>query len=334
MKTQVLFLILAVVAAAQEPRLQNLKQLTFGGSNAEAYFSPDGSKIVFQSTREGYKCDQIFVMNADGSDQRLVSTGKGRTTCGYFFPDGQHIIYASTHEGGADCPPEVDRSKGYLWAVYATYELYKATLDGKIVGKLAAHEGYDAEATINWKTRKIVWTSTRDGDLNLWTGGLDLKKPKAVTTRLGYDGGAFFSPDGKKLVWRANYPRTPEAEKDYKEKLAQNLTAPMKMEIFTADASGKNVRQVTNFGCASFAPAFTADGQRIIFSSNKNKCDSRYFDLFIMNADGSGVEQVTHTGAFNSFPMFSPDGRKLVFISDRNAKARFEYNVFIAEWKD
>ncbi len=326
-------LALALSLQGAEPHLQNLKQLTFGGANAEAYFSPDGRRLIFQSTRDGRRCDQIYVMKVDGSEVRMVSTGRGRTTCGFFLPDGKHILYSSTHEASPDCPPEVDRSKGYLWPVYPEYEIYKATDDGQIVGKLNPHPGYDAEATVNWKKKLIVWTSVRDGDLNLWTMDLNSGRQRQVTRRLGYDGGAFFSPDGKKLVWRAYYPPTPEAEKDYRDKLAQNLTAPMKMEIFVSDADGKNARQVTRFGCASFAPVFTPDGKKIIFASNKNKCDSRYFELFLMNLDGTGLEQVTDSGGFTSFPMFSPDGKKLVFISERNAKARYEFNIFISDWK-
>jgi Tol biopolymer transport system component len=333
MKTILTVLLLLTALSAQEKHFGAMKQLTSGGTNAEAYWSPDGTKIVFQTTRDPYQCDQIFVMNADGSDQHLVSTGKGRTTCGYFYPDGKHIIYASTHEAGATCPPGVDRSKGYLWPVYETFEMYKATLDGKIVEKVSPAPGYDAEATINWKTGKMVWTSERGGDLDLWTSNVDGSKARKVSSGVGYDGGAFFSWDGKKLVWRASHPSTPEGVKDYKEKLAQHLTAPMKMEIFVSDADGKNVKRITDFGCASFAPAFTPDGKKIIFASNKKVCDSRNFELYLMNPDGSGLEQVTESGGFNSFPMFSPDGKKLIFVSDRNAKGRYEFNVFVTEWK-
>lgn len=335
MKTFIAVLMLLAVLClhAEEKHFAAVKQLTAGGTNAEAYWSPDGKKIIFQTTREPYKCDQIFVMNADGSDQHLVSTGKGRTTCGYFYPDNKHVIYASTHESGDACPPGVDRSKGYFWPVYETFDLYKATLDGKIVGKVNPHEGYDAEATINWKTGKMVWTSERGGDLDLWTSNLDGSGAKQVTSGVGYDGGAFFSWDGKKLVWRASHPSTPEATAEYKSHLAQHLTAPMKMEIFVADADGKNAKRITDFGCASFAPAFTPDGKKIIFASNKHACDTRGFELYLMNPDGTGLEQVTDTGGFNSFPMFSPDGKRLTFVSDRNAKGRYEFNVFVADWK-
>jgi Tol biopolymer transport system component len=331
------FFFAAVFAAGSlfaESHLQNIKQLTSGGQNAEAYWAPDGKRLIFQSTRGDLKCDQIFVMNADGTDQHMVSTGKGRTTCGYFLPDGKHIVYASTHEADPACPPPADRSKGYVWAVYPGYDIYLATDAGKIEKKLTETPGYDAEATVNWKTGRIVYTSLASGDLDLWTMKSDGSDKEQITSSVGYDGGAFFSPDGKKLVWRGNHPSTPEAIKRYRDLLAQNLTTPMKMEIMVADADGKNAKQLTNFGCASFAPLFTPDGKKILFSSNKHNCDGRKFELFMMNAaDGSGLEQVTDFGGFTSFPEFSPDGKKLVFCSDKGAKQRYEFNIFTADWK-
>jgi TolB protein len=331
-----LFLLLgcgALLFAADPNRLTDIVQLTHGGQNAEAYWSPDGKRLIFQSTRPGYECDQIFIMNADGSDQKLVSTGKGRTTCGYFLADGKHIVYASTHEAGEACPPSPDRSKGYVWGVFPGYDIYLATDDGRIQKKLTDAPGYDAEATVNWKTGKIVYTSLASGDLDLWTMRPDGSHKQQITKSTGYDGGAAFSRDGSKLVWRANHPKTPETMTRYKELLADNLTAPMKMELVIADADGKNARQITSYGCASFAPSFTPDGRKIIFSSNKNECDSRHFELFLINVDGTGLEQVTNFGGFTSFPEFSPDGKKLVFCSDRDAKERYEFNIFTADWK-
>jgi Tol biopolymer transport system component len=332
MKT-LLFLLAAVAARAETPHLANLRQLTHGGQNAEAYWSPDGKRLIFQTTRPPYECDQIFIMNADGSDQHLVSTGKGRTTCGYFLGDNRHIVYASTHEAGDACPTPPDRSKGYVWGVFAGYDIYLATDDGHIEKKLTSTPGYDAEATVNWKTGRIVYTSLASGDLDLWTMNADGSDKKRITTSPGYDGGAVFSRDGRKLVWRANYPKTPDTMARYKELLAQNITAPMKMEIVVADADAKHARTVSNFGCASFAPTFTPDGKKILFASNKNECDSRKFELFLMNLDGTGLEQVTDFGGFTSFPEFSPDGKRLVFCSDRDAKERYEFNIFTADWK-
>ncbi|MBM3811860.1 MAG: hypothetical protein FJW20_09520 [Acidimicrobiia bacterium] len=332
MRCSIVIFLAALSFAQDSPKLANLRQLTHGGQNAEAYWSPDGKRLVFQSTREGVACDQIFVMNADGGNQKMVSTGKGRTTCGYFLADNKHIVYASTHEAGDACPPPADRSKGYVWAVYPSYDIFLATDQGVMVKKLTNAPGYDAEATVNWKTGKIVYTSLASGDLDMWTMNSDGTGKRQITKAEGYDGGAFFSRDGKRLVWRANHPTAPEALKRYKDLLAENLTTPMKMEIFVADADGKNERQLTNFNCASFAPTFTPDGKKILFASNKHECDGRKFELFLMNADGSGLEQFTHFGGFTSFPEFSPDGKRLVFSSDYQAKSRYEFNIFVADW--
>lgn len=324
---------LGLSLCAQSTHLGPLKQLTNGGQNAEAYWAPDGKRLIFQSTREPYKCDQIFLMNADGSDQRLVSTGKGRTTCAYFLKNNKHIVYASTHEAGPDCPPPPDRSKGYLWGVFAGYDIYLAEDSGKIVKKLTDAPGYDAEATVNWKTDRIIYTSMASGDLDMWTMKPDGSGKRRLTTIPGYDGGAFFSRDGKRIIWRANHPQQHDALQKYRDLLKDDMVAPMKMEIFVGDRDGKNEKRLTNFGCASFAPTFTPDGKKILFSSNKHNCDGRKFELFMINTDGTGLEQVTDFGGFTSFPEFSPDGKTLVFSSDYQAKSRYEFNIFTASWK-
>ncbi len=329
------FCIITAAWCAGQPasHLDNIRQLTFGGQNAEAYWSPDGKRLIFQSTRDDLKCDQIFIMNADGSNVHMVSTGKGTTTCGYFLPGNKRILYASTHEASEACPPPADRSKGYVWAVYPGFDIYLATDDGKIVKKLTDAPGYDAEATVNFKTGKVIYTSLQSGDLDLWEMKTDGSGKKQVTASPGYDGGAVFSHDGKKIVWRAGHPGTPELLQKYKDLLADNLTSPMKMELFVADADGTHTRQITDFGCASFAPTFTPDDRKILFSSNKHNCDGRKFELYTINPDGTGLEQVTNFGGFTSFAEFSPDGKKLVFASDRDARQRYEFNIFTADWK-
>lgn len=330
--------LVAVAALAQTPApladsfMTNIRQLTNGGQNAEAYWSPDGKRLVFQSTRGNLKCDQIFVMNSDGSDQHMVSTGKGRTTCGYFLPDNKHIVYGSTHLAGDACPPEADHSKGYVWAVYNTFDVFLAKDDGSDLKRITDAPGYDAEATINAKTKKIIYTSMASGDLDLWTMNLDGSGKKQITNSYGYDGGAVFSRDGKKIAWRANHPQTPEQKQTYANLLKEDLTSPMKMELWVADADGSHAKQITNFGCAAFAPTFTPDGKQLLFSSNKHACDSSKFELYLINIDGTGLKQVTDYGGFTSFPEFSPDGRKLAFVTDWKA-GRYEFNVFTGDWK-
>jgi Tol biopolymer transport system component len=321
----------ADLALPGERHLANVRQLTFGGENAEAYFSFDGASLVFQATPEGAACDQEYVMGADGQGVRRVSTGKGRVTCGYFFPDGSRLLYASTHASDPGCPPRPDMSEGYVWALY-DYQLYTARPDGSDLAPLAPAPGaYNAEATISadgW----IVFTSTRDGDLELYKMRLDGSSLTRLTHAPGYDGGAFFSADGKRIVFRASRPAPGEEEAEYRRLLARKLVRPGKLEIFTMDADGGDVRQVTRLGAASFAPFFHPDGRRILFASNVGDPRGRNFDVYMVNDDGTGLERITASEAFDGFPMFSPDGRKLVFASNRNGRRPGETNVFIADW--
>jgi Tol biopolymer transport system component len=321
------------VTLAQEKHLRNVRQLTFGGENAEAYFSGDGKQLIFQSKRDGRGCDQIYMMRADGSDVRMVSTGKGRTTCSYIFPKNpKRILYASTHLGAPECPPDPDFSKGYVWAIYPSYDLFTADADGSNVRALTTTAGYDAEATISPDGKRIIFTSMRDGDLDLYTMDTAGRNVKRLTTELGYDGGAFFSADSKQIVYRSYHPRTPEQIARYRQKLAENLIEPTVFEVWVMNADGTNKRQVTKLGAASFAPYFFPNGRRIIFSSNVNDPKRRNFDLYAINVDGTNFERITYEETFDGFPMFTPDGRKLVFASNRNAKARGDTNIFIADW--
>src|SRR6266496_3891250 len=319
------------LALPQEKYLRNLRQLTFGGENAEAYFSADGKKLIFQSTRDGRECDQIYTMNIDGSDVRMVSTGEGRTTCAYFFPNGRSILYSSTHLGAKRCPPRPDFSKGYVWAVYDTFHIFTANPDGSNLKQLTNTVGYDAETTIS-RDGKLVFTSKRDGDLDIYTMDGNGKHVKRLTNELGYDGGPFWSYDGKQIVYRAYHPQSEKEKTDYSALLKQNLIRPTTLEIMVMNADGSNKRQVTHLNKASFAPYFFPDGKRIIFSSNVADPKGRDFDLYMINSDGTGLERITYNDTFDGFPMFSPDGRKLVFASNRNAKARGDTNIFIADW--
>lgn len=319
--------------ASQEKHLRNIRQLTFGGQNAEAYFSPDGKKLIFQSTRDPFHCDQIFTMNVDGSDPKLVSTGKGRTTCSYFFGDGKRILYSSTQLGGEECPPKPDYSRGYVWAIYPSFDIFTANADGSDVKRLTNTPGYDAEATLSIDGKKIVFTSVRDGDLDIYTMDADGKHVKQLTHELGYDGGPFFSPDGKLIVYRAHHPKTEQEIRDYKDLLKQNLIRPTYLEIWLMNADGSHKRQITNLGAASFAPSFFPDGKRIIFASNVGSTGGMgNFELYAVDLDGKNLERITFTEGFDGFPVFSPDGKKLVWVSGRNGKVPHETNIFIADW--
>ncbi len=329
-----------------ETHLRNIRQLTFGGNNAEAYWSFDDEKLIFQSDWDAINeqgCDQIFVMNADGSPledgerYRLVSTGKGRTTCSYFMPDGR-IVYASTHAADPACPPTVMFEQGrYVWPIYEGYDIYITDEQGSNPELLIGGEGYDAEATVSPDGRFILFTSTRSGDLELWRYEVATGELLQLTDELGYDGGAFFSRDSKKIVWRASRPTGEEAGV-YRDLLAKGFVEPKALNLYVADIDGSNARQVTDLPGANWAPFFHPSGEKIIFASNHHSMDQggRLFDLFMVNVDGSGVEQITHSGTFDAFPMFSFDGTKLVFASNRNASRTEtrDTNIFVADWVD
>jgi TolB protein len=317
-----------------ERHLRNIRQLTFGGNNAEAYFSPDGRRLIFQRQEQvDAGCDQQYTMKVDGSDLRRVSNGEGRTTCGYWYEGGRRILYSSTFEHVRACPPPPDRSQGYVWPLN-DLEIYTARPDGSDLVRLTRNDAYDAEATVSPDGRRVVFTSTRDGDIELYTMNVDGTDVRRVTRRVGYDGGAFFSPDGTMLVWRAAYPESAADSADYLGLLARKLVRPTRLELWVARADGSEPRQVTQLGAASFAPYFHPDGRRIIFASNYPDRRSRNFDLYLVNLDGSGLERVTTSPEFDAFPMFSPDGRRLVFASNRNAAQPGETNIFIADWAE
>ena len=320
-------------ADAREVHLADLVQLTRGGENAEAYWSPDGRQLVFQSTRPPYACDQIFRMPADGSGApSLVSTGKGRTTCSYFTADSRRILYASTHQAGDACPPPPDRSQGYVWPIDRNFEIWSVRPDGSDPVRLTDNRAYDAEATVCPKDGAVIFTSDRDGDLDLYRMDPDGRNVRRLTDLPGYDGGAFFSPDCSRIVWRASRPAPGQELDDYRRLLAGGLVRPTRLEIFVANADGSAARQVTRLGAASFAPAFFPAGDRIIFSSNHGDPKGREFDLWAVDLDGSGLERITWTPGFDGFPLFSPDGTRLAFASNRNQSAPGETNVFVARW--
>ncbi len=323
----------------EEKHLANIKQLTFGGDNAEAYFSFDDQKLVFQAKNEawGADCDQIYIYDLAKTLEEdevapLVSTGLGRTTCSFFMPGDSTLLYASTHKGDKACPHEPPRGEKYVWPIYSDFDIFVSDLEGNIVTQLTDHPGYDAEATVSPDGKKIVFTSIRSGDLELYTMDIDGSNVKQVTNQLGYDGGAFFSPDSKKLIFRSSRPKTDEEKKEYLDLLVRGQVQPTKMELYVCNVDGSDLRKITELGNANWAPYFHPGGEKVIFSSNHNSTRGFPFNLFMVNLDGSGLEQITFDKTFDSFPMFSRDGKKLVFSSNRNNGGTRETNLFIADW--
>lgn len=319
----------------REVHLRDIRQLTFEGENAEGYWSADGRKLVYQARKgkTGFDCDQIFEYDIESGKSRLVSTGKGRTTCAYFHADDLRILYASTHLGGDDCPPEPGRENGYVWPLYDSFDIFSVhAKNPKDLVRLTDTKGYDAEGTYCPATRRIIFTSVRDGDIDLYSMKDDGSDVQRLTDRPGYDGGAFYSNDGKQIVWRAGYPETSIELEQYRTLLARGLVRPSKMEIYVADADGSKQKQVTKNGKANFAPFFFPNGKRVIWAANLEA--PRDFHLYAKDVAGGERERITYASRFNSFPMFSPDGKWLVFASNRNNKQEGDTNLFLARWQD
>jgi len=325
----------------EEIHFKSLTQITFGGDNAEAYWSFDDKQIVFQSNNKNWNvsCDQMFLMNVDETFENnippIISTGKGRTTCAYFLPDNKHIIYSSTHLNADECPEAPIRREGkYVWPIYDSYDIFVADLQGNIVKQLTNEIGYDAEPTVSPKGDKIVFTSTRTGDLELFTMNIDGSDVKQITFELGYDGGAFFSPDGTKIIFRSSRPKTEAEIKEYKDLLAEGLVQPTNMELYICNADGSDLRQLTFLGNANWSPFFHPSGEKILFSSNFEAERGFPFNLYLIDIDGKNLKRITHSETFDAFPVFSNDGKKLLFSSNRNNGGNRDTNLFIAEWQD
>jgi Tol biopolymer transport system component len=321
-----------VVAEPGETHLANIRQLTFGGQNAEAYWSSDGQWITVQSTLAGMQCDQQYVMRADGSDMHRISNGRGKTTCGWFLPGNQRLLFASSHAHDSTCPPRPDPSRGYVWPL-DRFDLYTVNRDGSDLQRLTNFDTYTAESVVSPDGKRIAFTSLKDGDLDIYVMNVDGTGLKRLTNTPGYDGGPWWSPDGTKIVYRSHHPADSAQLAQYRTLLAANMVRPSQVELFVMNADGSDQRQITKLGGANFGPSWTRDGRRIIFASNYKNPRSRNFDLFLVNIDGSGLEPLTMHGEFDGFPMFSPDGRKLLWASNRNGREVGETNIFVADWR-
>lgn len=338
-------------ADPQERHLTNIRQLTFGGQNAEAYWSADCKYLSYQARVPGSTDvdEQIYAMKADGSGKRRMSTGLGRCTCSYFTPDDHWLYFSSTHATAPGAQPPVDMSKGYVWMINPNYQMYRvpahpeATMAGNpdhgqheemFIEPVFKRPGaYVAETTIAPNGKYMAWTSDFEGDLDIYRSDLNGGHVKKLTNQLGYDGGPFVSWDSKYIVYRRDDFHTPKEGEDYKELLKQHLIRPTRLEIWIMDADGSHKRQVTHLACASFAPFLAPDDKHIIFSSNYGDPKGREFDLFMINVDGTGLERITHSKDFDGFPMFTRDGKHLVWASDRFQTQPYETNLFVADWK-
>jgi TolB protein len=325
------------VAEAGESRLSNIRQLTFGGENAEAYWSNDGKWITFQSTRDGRTCDQQYVMRADGSDLTRVSDGRGKTTCGWFLPGSDKLFFSSSTAHDDACPARPDPSKGYVWPL-DKYDLYTVNRDGSGQTRLTSYDVYTAEAVLSPDGTKIVFTSLKDGDLDIYTMNVDGTDVRRLTTTVGYDGGPWWSPDGKRIVYRAHHPKDSAELRQYQDLLAQGFIRPSKVELFVMNADGSDQRQVTALSGANFGPSWSPDGKKIIFSSNFVAPRSGNFDLYLVDAEATmatadQLERITTSEVFDGFAMFHPTENKLIWASNRHAKSTGETNVFVADFK-
>jgi len=325
-----------------EVHLKNIKQITFGGDNAEAYWSSDDKHLVIQISNEkwGIECDQIYLLDVDSTYRhdrpKMISTGKGRTTCSYFLPGDTTFVYSSTHLVNENCPPKPEKREdgAYVRPIYESFDIFVADLDGNIIQQLTDTPGYDAEPTVSPKGDKIVFTSIRSGDLELYTMNIDGSEVTQITDGLGYDGGAFFSPNGEKLIFRASRPKTEEEVNNYKKLLTEGLVQPTEMELFTCNVDGSDLKQITNLGGANWAPFFHPSGEKVLFSSNHATEKGFPFNLYLINIDGTGLEQISYDGVFDAFPMFSNDGKRLIFSSNRNNGGNHDTNLFMADWEE
>ncbi len=327
----------ASYARPDEPHLADVRRLTFGGENAEAYWAWNGDQLILQARggATGQACDRIYRMPVAGGERIPVSSGKGVTTCSFFLPGDHEVIYASTHLAGEACPPRPDMSKGYVWALYDSYDIFRANADGTNLRRLTDTKGYDAEGTVCGKDGSIVFTSTRDGDIDLYRMDADGSNVRRLTNTPGYDGGAFFNADCTKIVWRASRPKPGKELDDYRALLAQGLVKPTKLEIYVADADGADPVQLTYLDAASFAPYWHPSQSRIVFASNYGDPRGREFDLWAIDTSGTRLERLTNAPGFDGFPMFSPDGRTLAFSSNRaTPPGAHDTDVYLARWVD
>lgn len=329
-------------ASSEAAFVTNIRQLTFEGKRSgEGYFNADGSKMIFQSEREtGNPFYQIYLMDLETGDQERVSPGMGKTTCAWIAPDGGSVIFASTHlDPEAKAKQEAEfaerasnRVRKYSWDYDENFDIFRYSLKDKSSTRLTTAKGYDAEGAMSPDGRRIVFASNRaaydhelskeDGErlkidkqffMEIYIMDADGSNVKRLTNVPGYDGGPFFSADGKRICWRR-----------FDEK---GMTA----EIYTMNTDGSEQRQLTKVGAMSWAPYFHPSGEYLIFTNNTQGFAN--FELFLVDAAGKhDPVRVTFTDGFDGLPVFSPDGKKLAWTSGRAAGGASQ--IFIADWND
>lgn len=322
----------SLVTEHEETFLANVRQVTFGLPRAgEGYFSPDGTTIVYQAFPIGYPFYQIYVQRLDERIPRLLSTGRGRTTCAYFSPKGDQILFASSH---TDPDIEQTEKKGreeaaqggrrrYQWEFDPQMELYLINFDGTGLKRLTDSPGYDAEGSFSPDGSQVVFTSTRDGDPDLYVMRSDGTGVRQLTNAPGYDGGPFFSPDGRWVIFRSD-----RAKKDM-------------LQLFAISADGKIEVQLTdNLDQVNWCPYFHPSGKYIIwagadYGQGPQKAN---FDLWTMEIEmtsdsfrGGKTTRITDHKAADVLPVFSPDGRKMMWTSNRTPDGTSQ--LWIGDWK-
>jgi len=322
--------------------LSRIRRLTVEGRRAgEGYWGPDGKKLVFQSEREtGNPFYQIYLMDLTTGDTTRVSTGVGKTTCSFINPETGDILFASTHHDPTSKQQQEDELKfrasdqerRYSWDYDPEMELYVKSAKTGTLKRITNKRGYDAEGSYSPDGQWIVFTSTRQAyertltpqeqkqletdpsffaEIYIMRADADGSGPKRLTNVNGYDGGPFFSPDGKRIIWR----RFDEA----------GLLA----DIYTMNLDGTDVRRLTDFGAMSWAPYIHPSGQYVIFASNKLGFEN--FELFMVDIDGRKEPvRVTYSDGFDGLPVPSPDGTQLAWTTSRGGGR--EGQIFLAQW--
>lgn len=297
--------------------LSTIRQLTFPSMGfekaGEAYFSSDGKNIIFQAVPEGEKLFQIFIMDLQGGIPRRVSTGKGACTCSNFRPDGKKIIFASSHESPENSRNQEQQSteKGrYVWNLTPYMNIYEADLDGSNLVALTSGPAYHAECAYSQDGSEIVYASNQDGSMNLYIMNADGSNVRQIThTNSCYNGGPFFSPDGEKIVFRADREKP-----DY-------------LQVFLINRDGLGERQLTSNQAVNWAPYWHPNGKIIAYTTSIH--GHGQYEIYLLNIISGAECRLTHNTNFDGLPVFSPDGRMILWTSKRSGQTS---QIFLADF--